>query len=97
MSRSADLSGPLGDRLLLGLQEHNASRVKDTHMVQLAAQSVLRDSAYPELRLVSCEFRNGVLTLQGQVSTFYVKQLAQSVVSRLKGIVEINNRIEVLT
>ena len=55
------------------------------------AQSRLQTSGYPQLRKVSCEFHEGVLTLRGQVSTFHLKQL----VRRLEGVGEINNRLEV--
>jgi len=46
-------------------------------MVQAEAHSRLRNSGYQELRLVSCDFHEGVLTLRGQVSSFFLKQVAQ--------------------
>jgi osmotically-inducible protein OsmY len=36
-----------------------------------------------------------VLTLRGQVSSFYLKQVAQTVVRKLPGVEECVNRIEV--
>jgi osmotically-inducible protein OsmY len=59
------------------------------------AQAALRRSAYVELRNVSCDFSGGVLTLQGRVPTYYLKQLAQASVADVPGVVEIHNRVEV--
>jgi osmotically-inducible protein OsmY len=47
------------------------------------------------LHLISCEFHEGVLTLRGRVSTFYLKQVAQEMIRRLDGAGEVNNRLEV--
>ena len=63
--------------------------------IEAEAQSRLQTSGYPQLRKVSCEFHEGVLTLRGQVSTFHLKQVAQTLVRRLEGVGEINNRLEV--
>ena len=63
--------------------------------IEAEAESRLQTSGYPQLRKVSCEFHEGVLTLRGQVSTFHLKQIAQTLVRRLEGIGEINNRLEV--
>jgi osmotically-inducible protein OsmY len=61
------------------------------------AQSALRRSAYVELRNVSCDFSSGVLTLSGHVPTYYLKQLAQTSVADVPGVIEIHNRVEVAT
>ena len=63
--------------------------------IEAEAQSRLQMSGYPQLRNASCEFHEGVLTLRGQVSTFHLKQVAQTLVRRLEGVGEINNRLEV--
>jgi osmotically-inducible protein OsmY len=59
------------------------------------AQTALRRSAYVELRDVSCEFSGGILTLQGRVPTYHLKQLAQASVAEVPGVVEVHNRVEV--
>jgi len=64
-------------------------------LVQAEAQSRLRKSHYHELRFVSCEFHEGVLTLRGRVSSYHLKQLAQELIRRLDGAEEVNNRLEV--
>ena len=59
------------------------------------AQAALRRSAYCELQNVSCDFSGGILTLQGRVPTYHLKQLAQASVAEVPGVVEIHNRLEV--
>jgi osmotically-inducible protein OsmY len=59
------------------------------------AQAVLRRSSYFELHNVSCDFSGGILTLQGRVPTYHLKQLAQACVADVPGVIEIHNRVEV--
>lgn len=65
--------------------------------VLAAATSRLRKSNYHELHLISCVFHEGVLTLRGRVSTFYLKQIAQTLIASLEGVERVNNRLEVAT
>lgn len=69
--------------------------VRDGKAVEAAAEARLRQSAYPEVRRVTCRFREGVLTLQGRVSSYYLKQIAQTLVFRVEGLVAIDNRLDV--
>ena len=55
------------------------------------AKRVLRNSPYQEIRNLGCEFNDGVLTLNGVVTTFYLKQLAQSAVQSLEGVDKLQN------
>ena len=73
-------------------QETGLSRKPD---VEAAVQSQLRTAGYHQLCFISCEFYEGVLTLRGRVSSFHLKQLAQTLIRELEGIGEINNRLEV--
>jgi len=77
------------------LREQEIGRSKENLLVQAEAQLRLRTSGYRQLQLVSCEFHEGVLTLRGEVSSFYLKQLAQTFTCGLDGVGEINNRLEV--
>jgi hypothetical protein len=58
----------------------------------------LRESMYVSLRTVSCQFKDGLLTLRGIVPTFYVKQVILSIVEDLEceGIKRINDEIDVV-
>jgi osmotically-inducible protein OsmY len=59
------------------------------------ARDRLRQSPYPLVRLLSCEFDRGVLRLQGRLSSFYQKQLAQEAVIGLSGVREVVNDVAV--
>jgi osmotically-inducible protein OsmY len=61
------------------------------------AQQVLRRSSYFELRDVSCDFSGGILTLRGRVPSYHLKQLAQATVADVPGVVEVHNRVEVVS
>ena len=80
---------------LLPLEERETGLSKEKAGIEAAVQLRLRTSGYCQLGLVSCEFHEGVLTLRGRVSTFYLKQVAQTLVRNLDGVGEINNRLEV--
>ena len=84
-----------GGTRLLPIEEQELGFSKEKQVVQAEAQSRLRKSGYHELHVVSCEFHEGVLTLRGRVSSFYLKQVAQEVIRRLDGAEEVNNRLEV--
>jgi hypothetical protein len=60
------------------------------------AQQALRRSSYFELREVCCDFSGGILTLRGRVPSYHLKQMAQASVAEVPGVVEVNNRLEVV-
>jgi osmotically-inducible protein OsmY len=59
------------------------------------AERRLRSHSYLALKNVSCEYRDGVLTLRGCLPTYYLKQVAQAAVDHLDGVRHIVNDIEV--
>jgi osmotically-inducible protein OsmY len=59
------------------------------------ARGRLRNDPHVNRRNVSCECEEGVLRLQGELPTFYAKQLAQEAVRGIKGVEGIINEIEV--
>lgn len=57
----------------------------------------LGNSSYYAIRRVLCEFRDGILILRGQVPSYFLKQIAQTVVRRgSNGSVRIDNQLEVV-
>ena len=62
-----------------------------SHESAEAARGCLQRSPYCPIRSVSCECRQGVLFLRGPLPTFYLKQLAQEAVARVKGISQVVN------
>ena len=59
------------------------------------AKWCLRNSPYPELWKITCEFYEGVLTLNGVVGSYFLKQLAHATVAGLSGVDEVTNRVDV--
>ena len=63
--------------------------------VQSEAQNLLERSNYLALRRLRCEFADGRLILNGRVPTYYLKQVAQTIVRQLPGVRRIDNRVDV--
>jgi hypothetical protein len=61
------------------------------------AESILRSNAYLALKNVTCDLREGVLTLRGCLPSYYLKQVAQTAVARVADGVRIVNEIEVVS
>lgn len=64
--------------------------------VVAAAERRLQASSYPSHRKLQCDYRAGVLTLHGCVSSYYLRQMACALVADLEGIEELVDRIEVV-
>jgi len=84
---------PRDDQETAFTEHHDTSSARP--QIEEAARQRLRQSRYPELRAVSCEFHEGVLTLRGRVPSYYLKQMAQSLADRIPGVVELDNQLEV--
>jgi len=59
------------------------------------AMGCLQASPYLVLRKISCECKDGVLTLKGHLFSFYEKQIAQETVAGINGTIQVVNQIEV--
>ena len=57
--------------------------------------ALLRSSSYPELRRLDCTVTNGVLAVRGRLPSFYLKQLALSVIANVAGLDRFDDGIEV--
>lgn len=74
-------------------------RVAGENTGEVQAESAalrLRQAPYLELRQVVCSFQHGVLQLQGNVSSYYLRQVAQALVQGLDGVEAIDNQLEVV-
>lgn len=82
------------------LWDRDNGTAADREMAFLTAQKVaeqrLRCQPYLALRHVACDLRDGVLILRGLVPSYHLKQIAQTVVTDLAGILRIENQIEVI-
>jgi hypothetical protein len=65
--------------------------------VQDLVEQRLRSNPYLSLRNITSDYLDGVLVLRGCVPTYYLKQMAQEVVTDLEGVERIDNQIQVLT
>lgn len=54
-----------------------------------------RIAGYAQLRRIGITHQNGCVTLRGQVPTYFLKQLAQSLASSQLGVEVVDNHIEV--
>jgi osmotically-inducible protein OsmY len=59
------------------------------------AERKLRESPYFFLRTLRCYCEDGVLTLRGRVPYRQLRQFAESIVSRVDGVREVINRVEI--
>jgi osmotically-inducible protein OsmY len=89
MSLSKEVSRALDSR------ETKVPLVKQRQAIEALVEARMRQSGYYELREVSCDFHEGVLTLRGCVTSYHLKQLAQSLALSLEGVEELNNKLEV--
>ncbi len=65
-----------------------------TDLLPLIA-TALRESGYSELRRIDCSCEEGILVLSGSVSSYYLKQVAQTLVGKLTNRGRILNQIKV--
>ena len=64
--------------------------------LRAAATARLRASGYRLLGNLRCEVRGGVISVSGEVPTFYLKQVAQTAVAQVDGVQELVNLIDVV-
>jgi hypothetical protein len=67
----------------------------DSAPLAATAEARLHHTSYLDLRRVSCHFVDGVLTLRGQVPSYHLKQIAQTLVGTLEGVECICNLLDV--
>ncbi len=77
--------------------EANRSVELQTHLDDPASlvAARLRRSGYPLVCGIKCELRDGVLVLSGEVPTYHLKQLAQSMALHTANVWQIENCVKV--
>ena len=70
-----------------------ADRVSE--LDQRLAEALNSSSYFPRRHAMKFRADRGCVTLQGRVSTFYEKQMAQEVLRRVDGVTQIENQLEV--
>lgn len=61
----------------------------------LEVVSLLAATGYADLQNVHCVIQESRMILMGTVPSFYLKQVAQTVASKIDGVGQIENRLEV--
>jgi hypothetical protein len=67
----------------------------DDDDLRIAALNLLHSSSYTTLRRLRCEVTDAVVIVHGILPSYYLKQVAQSIVLRLEGIDGVMNLVEV--
>jgi osmotically-inducible protein OsmY len=65
-------------------------------MVEAQAEARLRESPQLADCPITCQFRDGTLTLWGRVPRYSLKQAARSLIQRVPGVKAVDNRIDVI-
>jgi osmotically-inducible protein OsmY len=96
-------ASPTREEDAMGFEDHvqridpaNSAGLASTSRIEEGAESCLHSNSYLALKNVSCQYREGVLTLRGSLPSYYLKQVAQTAVARLDGVQRIVNEIEVV-
>lgn len=61
-----------------------------------AVRELFTQSSYAQLKRIHCDFEKGVLVLKGELPTYFLKQIAQSLATHAPGVRTISNRILVV-
>lgn len=71
----------------------------DSQITTLSLEDRVRISfdqlGYPQLSNIECSANGDLMMLSGELSSFYLKQVAQSVAVKIPGIREVRNEIQV--
>jgi osmotically-inducible protein OsmY len=78
-----------------GIERTEIVLMESEGMIVRAGLQRLRESPYSAVRRLSCEFAGGVLTLRGNVASFFHKQVAQQSVAGLEGVDQVDNQVNV--
>lgn len=57
------------------------------------AMRVLAESGYSDLRKLRCDCHDGVMSIRGHLPSYFLKQMAQTLVSRIQGVRRVSNQI----
>lgn len=57
--------------------------------------AAFRGLGYLQLECIDCHVADGTAYLRGEISSFYLKQIAQSVALNIQGVHQVKNQIQV--
>ena len=71
-------------------------QLKSDRVIKGEVARSIRELSCHQIRDVECVCQKGVVTLRGTLPTFYLKQVAQSIASKVPGVNRIVNDIRVV-
>jgi hypothetical protein len=75
-----------------GVQQYRLGPVDDS--LRIAALKQLQSSGFTALRKLRCEVTNAVVIVHGIRPSYYLKQMAQTIIQRIEGIQNVMNMVE---
>jgi len=85
----------LDQRLSECLSRTADERLSGARQIVEAVMCRLQKCGYPALGTIRVDFHEGVLVLRGHLPSYYLKQVAQTVVARVEGVQQVDNRVQV--
>lgn len=92
--KSFDLVQRSNFRAAADIRVNVARRIDEQIMSD--AKRALEDCGYPQLRQVRAYCDHGRITLQGRVTTYYLKQVAQEAVRSIAHVRDVDNDLHVV-
>lgn len=83
--------------MILRMSNQTKRKTSPPRTIAAIAEARFRTDSHTALRGISCKADQGVLVLEGCLSTFFQKQLAQEIVANIQGVVQVVNQIEVVS
>jgi hypothetical protein len=78
------------------LETRSSLALLSAHPLAEEAERILLESGYGDLRKLRCDWHDGVISIRGRLPSFFLKQMAQTLVlARLSGVRKVNNQIKV--
>ena len=77
------------------LETRSSLALLAVHPLAAEAERILAESGYGDLRRLRCECHDGIISIRGRLPSFFLKQMAQTLVSQLTGVRRVNNQIKV--
>ena len=68
----------------------------DEHVARRVMNS-LQGLGYPQLASVKCEAKDSTVVLKGELGTFFLSQIAQTIAARVPGVRHVVNKLSVET
>ncbi len=78
----------------LATQRH--AEVPPVDSMSLEVERALHGSSHCGLRAVRCHYADGRVTLSGEVVSYYLKQVAQTIVGRMPQVQRVYNQLRVV-